>query len=85
MKGLVVLLAAHACCALAQYPERPVRLIVPQAAGSATDTVARLLAAELPGQVGEPVGNSPEEFAAFIRSESEKWAKVAQAAGIKPE
>src|SRR5262245_34503282 len=55
MKGLVVLLAAHACCALAQYPERPVRLIVPQAAGSATDTVARLLAAELPGQVGQPV------------------------------
>jgi tripartite-type tricarboxylate transporter receptor subunit TctC len=33
----------------------------------------------------EPVGNTPEEFAAFIRSESEKWARVAQAAGIKPE
>jgi tripartite-type tricarboxylate transporter receptor subunit TctC len=33
----------------------------------------------------EPVGSSPEEFAAFIRSEGEKWAKVAQAAGIKPE
>jgi tripartite-type tricarboxylate transporter receptor subunit TctC len=33
----------------------------------------------------EPVGSSPEEFAAFIKSETEKWAKVAQAAGIKPE
>src|SRR5262252_2461326 len=55
VRGLLFLLAAHACCALAQYPERPVRLIVPQAAGSATDTVARLLAAELPGQVGQPV------------------------------
>jgi tripartite-type tricarboxylate transporter receptor subunit TctC len=33
----------------------------------------------------EAVGSSPEEFAAFIKSESEKWAKVAQAAGIKPE
>ena len=33
----------------------------------------------------EAVGSTPEEFAAFIRSESEKWAKVAQAAGIKPE
>jgi tripartite-type tricarboxylate transporter receptor subunit TctC len=33
----------------------------------------------------EAVGSSPEEFAAFIRSESEKWAKVASAAGIKPE
>jgi len=41
--------------ALAQYPERPIRLIVPQAAGSATDAVARILAAELPQQLGQPV------------------------------
>ena len=33
----------------------------------------------------EAVGSGPEEFAAFIRSETEKWARVAQAAGIKPE
>jgi len=33
----------------------------------------------------DAVGSSPEEFAAFIKSESEKWAKVASAAGIKPE
>jgi tripartite-type tricarboxylate transporter receptor subunit TctC len=33
----------------------------------------------------EPVGNSPEEFAAFIRAEIAKWAKVAKAAGIQPE
>jgi tripartite-type tricarboxylate transporter receptor subunit TctC len=33
----------------------------------------------------EAVGSSPEEFAAFIKSESEKWARVAAAAGIKPE
>lgn len=31
----------------------------------------------------QPVGNSPEEFDAFIRSEIEKWSKVAKAAGIK--
>jgi len=37
------------------YPERPVRLIVPQAAGSATDTVARLLAAEMAGPLGQAV------------------------------
>lgn len=30
------------------------------------------------------VGDKPEEFAAFIRSEIDKWAKVANAAGIKP-
>jgi tripartite-type tricarboxylate transporter receptor subunit TctC len=33
----------------------------------------------------EPVGNSPEAFAAFIRAEIAKWAKVAKAAGIQPE
>ena len=33
----------------------------------------------------EPVGSTPEDFAAFIRSESEKWAKVAAAAGIRAE
>lgn len=33
----------------------------------------------------EPVGSSPEEFAVYLRSETEKWAKVIKAAGIKPE
>ena len=31
----------------------------------------------------EPVGSSPAEFAAYIRAETEKWAKVIRAAGIK--
>jgi tripartite-type tricarboxylate transporter receptor subunit TctC len=33
----------------------------------------------------EPVGNSPAEFRAFIESESQRWLKVAQDAGVKPE
>jgi tripartite-type tricarboxylate transporter receptor subunit TctC len=33
----------------------------------------------------EPVGSSPDEFAAYMRTETEKWAKVIKAAGIKPE
>jgi tripartite-type tricarboxylate transporter receptor subunit TctC len=33
----------------------------------------------------EPIGNTPAEHAAFIKSEIEKWRRVAQAAGIKPE
>ena len=31
------------------------------------------------------VGNKPEEFAAYIGSELEKWAKVIKTAGIKPQ
>jgi tripartite-type tricarboxylate transporter receptor subunit TctC len=33
----------------------------------------------------EPVGNSPEEFGAYIRSEIAKWSKVISDAGIRPE
>lgn len=33
----------------------------------------------------EPVGSSPEEFTNYLRAETAKWAKVVQAAGIKPE
>ena len=54
-RGLCALLALSACAAFAEYPERPVRLIVPQAAGSATDTVARILAAEMAGPLGQSV------------------------------
>jgi tripartite-type tricarboxylate transporter receptor subunit TctC len=31
----------------------------------------------------EPIGGSPEEFAAYIRSETAKWAPVVAAAGLK--
>lgn len=33
----------------------------------------------------EPVGNSPEDFASFIRSEIERWTRVAKAANVKME
>lgn len=33
----------------------------------------------------DPVGNRPDEFAAYIRSEIDKWGKVVKSAGIKLE
>ncbi len=39
----------------ADYPDHPIRLIVPQAAGSATDTAARILAAELGKELGQTI------------------------------
>jgi tripartite-type tricarboxylate transporter receptor subunit TctC len=50
--ALAVVLAGSA---QAEYPDRPIRLIVPQAAGSATDTVARLLQPELAREIGQTV------------------------------
>ena len=36
-------------------------------------------------RVAEPVGNTPEDHTAYIKSEIEKWQRIAANAGIKPE
>ncbi len=45
-----------------------------------SDTRERFAALNL-----EPIGNSPEEFARFLKDDLEKYAAIAKAAGIKPE
>ena len=54
-RAAALLLVAVSFHGAAQFPERPLRLIVPQAAGSATDNVARTLAPELAKQLGQTV------------------------------
>jgi len=51
----VMLTALVTIASAADYPDHPIRFIVPQAAGSATDTVARILAAELTKEFGQQV------------------------------
>lgn len=41
--------------------------------------------AKLTGLGAEPIGNSPAEFAAMIKSETAKWSKIVKDANIKPE
>jgi tripartite-type tricarboxylate transporter receptor subunit TctC len=48
-------LAAIAAHAQKPYPERPIRLIVPYAAGSAADTLSRLVASKLAEHLGQPL------------------------------
>ena len=53
------------------------------------ETVKALALPDLRAKLGElgleGVGNSPDEFAAAIRSELPQWAKVIKEAGIKPD
>jgi tripartite-type tricarboxylate transporter receptor subunit TctC len=57
MKRLLflVMLAMPAIVLAQTYPTKPVKLVVPYAAGGGVDTVARALAQELSGGLGQPV------------------------------
>ena len=53
--GLLPLAAQVATAADAKFPERPITLVVPNAAGGAADNLARAFAEELAGRLGQPV------------------------------
>ncbi len=49
-----VLLAVSSACAFADYPDRPVKVIVPFAAGGSGDNIQRLFAQKISERVGKP-------------------------------
>lgn len=57
MKRVLValLLCAFSGVAAAQFPQKPIRIVVPFPAGSATDTIARILGNSVSAAVGQPV------------------------------
>jgi tripartite-type tricarboxylate transporter receptor subunit TctC len=57
MKRFLVFAAAllFAVQSLAQYPNKPIRIVVPFPAGSATDTITRILGQSVSAAVGQPV------------------------------
>jgi tripartite-type tricarboxylate transporter receptor subunit TctC len=56
MKRLVAMAAAlFAASAAAQFPQKPVKVLVPFPAGSATDTITRIITAPMAQTLGQPV------------------------------
>ena len=57
MKRLLVLAAAWLLAAPghAQFPNKPIRVVVPFPAGSATDTITRILGQSVSAAIGQPV------------------------------
>ena len=52
---VALLLALAASTALAQYPSRPIKWVVPYTPGGITDTVTRIVAQRVQDAVGQPI------------------------------
>jgi tripartite-type tricarboxylate transporter receptor subunit TctC len=74
---------AFAASAAAEYPDRPIRLIVPQAPGGATDTVARILAAEMGKEISRQIIVDNRPGGASIKKDSTKRADVVKRSGAR--
>mgnify|MGYP003646723053 CR=1 FL=1 len=55
LSALILPLSLSALQAHADYPERPIQMIVPWAAGGGTDSIARTIAVALEQELGQPV------------------------------
>src|SRR5688572_18154065 len=61
-----VWLFAFGCNAQAAYPEKPIRFVLPSAAGGSVDVLMRILAQQLSSQMGQPFVVENKPGASFV-------------------
>ena len=83
--AVLALAFPHPAHAQAAYPDRPVRIVLPFAAGGVADITARIVAEKLAIDSSEPLPGSPQMFAEFLQAEHAKWGALIREAGIKLE
>jgi tripartite-type tricarboxylate transporter receptor subunit TctC len=87
LSGLLVMMVPALDAVAQPWPQRPVRLVVPNAAGGGSDAVARLLAERLTPALGQPVvvenrggagGRQAAEFVAKATADGLRccWARA---------
>ena len=63
---VAVLLLGFGCNGLAAYPEKPIRFVLPSAAGGSVDVLMRILAQQLSTQMGQPFVVENKPGASFV-------------------
>jgi len=63
---VAVLLFAFGASAHAAYPEKPIRFVVPSAAGGSVDVLMRILTQQLSTQMGQPIVVENKPGASFV-------------------
>ena len=66
MRALVFALVLLGGAAQAAYPEKPIRFVIPSAAGGSPDVLMRILTAQLSQQMGVPIVVENKPAGAYV-------------------
>lgn len=78
-------LAASTFFTIVAPPKTPQPIVTKLSAAVAEIIATPFIKERFVKMVATPVGNTPAQAAAFIKSETELWAKIITAAGLKPQ
>jgi tripartite-type tricarboxylate transporter receptor subunit TctC len=82
MRRLAFLALAGGVQAQGDFPNKPIKLVVPYAPRGLPETMARIVAQRVTESAGQ-VGSTSQAYPSLIRSDIERYAKVVKLSGAK--